>query len=59
MHYFFSCFKESWENFFEKKFSQTLSKNFNGVTRRERRVTKILIGKRILLWTHLMILLGA
>jgi len=38
----------SWENFFEKKSSQTLSKNFNWITRRERRVIQNLFQKQIL-----------
>ncbi len=34
----------NWENFCEQKFSQTLSKNFNFVTRRGRRVTKMFLA---------------
>jgi len=35
--------RDNWENFCEQKFSQTLSKNFDWITRRERRVIKTLI----------------
>jgi hypothetical protein len=35
-----------WENFCEQKVSQTLSKNFDWGTRRERRVPKALIEEQ-------------
>jgi len=37
---------ENWENFCGQKFSQTLSKNFDWGTRRERRMPQILIEKQ-------------
>jgi len=40
--------KGNWENFCEQKFSQTLSKNFNWITCRERQVIKTLIEEESL-----------